>query len=222
MVADPSSRIPGAVVFPRLGLLLVAGLLGLVACETPSPTAGDGLTTKERFQSCLLCHSTREMQRGPILNGLDRWYAEAQMNKFRSGIRGGKPENPGEHLMGTTGLQHLAHDREVKAMAQVIGKLQPVAHRKTVRGDRENGERIYQRCIACHGSKAEGKRLLKSPQLAYLEDWYLLDQMRKFVQGQRGYHAEDSSGGLMAKASEALGDQDLKDVTAYIVDTFGL
>jgi len=213
---------PGAAAFPGLGLLLLAGLLGLVACQTPSPTASGGLTTEERFHSCLLCHSTREMQRGPILNGMDRWYAETQMNKFRLGIRGGKPENPGEHLMGTTGLQHLTHEREVKDMARVIGKLRPVAHRKTVRGDRENGKRIYQRCIACHGNEAEGKRLLKSPQLAYLEDWYLLDQMRKFVRGQRGYHAKDSSGLLMAKSSEALSDQDLKDVTVYIVDAFGL
>ncbi|MFT5123887.1 MAG: cytochrome c553 [Kiritimatiellia bacterium] len=191
-------------------------MLGLVSCETASPSQAGGPSTQVRFESCLVCHSTREMQRGPILNGLQGWYAEAQMKKFRSGVRGQKPENLSEHLMGTTGIQHLASDREIKAMAKLIDRLKPVEHLKSVRGDAANGQLVYNRCTACHGKKAEGKRLLKAPRLSHLEDWYVLDQMRKFANGQRGYHEKDANGQVMAASSAGLTDQELKDVTVYI------
>ena len=51
--------------------------------------------------SCLICHSSQEMQRGPIIDGLPAWYGKAQLEKFRDGIRGQNPENRSELLMGS-------------------------------------------------------------------------------------------------------------------------
>ena len=37
---------------------------------------------------CMLCHSNKEAQRGPILHGMEMWYLMDQLEKFRSGVRG--------------------------------------------------------------------------------------------------------------------------------------
>ena len=169
----------------------------------------------ELYESCLLCHSTREMQRGPILDGLPAWYVEHQLRKFRLGIRGRNPTNRAELLMGSTAGQ-LQSAPDIHAVASHIQSLPVPHHLLTVRGDPDKGRVLYAHCAPCHGDSAQGNKILRGPPLAGLEDWYQLDQLRKFKTRHRGYHPADTNGQIMAATVLALTDQDLRDVVHYV------
>ena len=177
-------------------------------------------TAKLAFESCLICHSAQEMQRGPIIDGMPAWYSERQLIKFRDGIRGEKPENRSEYLMASA-RDRIGDDRQVDLIARYIESLPAKPRHPVTRGDAKRGEALYIRCVACHGDQGQGNRQLKSPPLNLQEDWYLLDQLRKFAKGQRGYHPSDIEGQQMAAAMIGLEDQDFKDLIAYI-QSFGL
>jgi cytochrome c oxidase subunit II len=50
----------------------------------------------------------------------------------------------------------------------------------------ERGERIYDICGACHGTRGQGDQTLKAPPLAGQQPSYLLRQLRNFHSGVRG------------------------------------
>lgn len=168
-------------------------------------------------ESCLLCHGDRELQRGPVLNGLAEWYVDAQLRKFKDGVRGGNPENRSEHLMAAA--VSLYSTNQIPALARHVAGLEPADYIHTVRGDPVAGARVYaDRCAACHGASGEGRRDLQSPPLLIQEDWYLLDQLVRFRMGLRGSHPRDLSGDLMRQAMTNLNTGDLRDVVTYIAN----
>ncbi len=60
-------------------------------------------------------------------------------------------------------------------------------------------------------------KALNSPQLANLQDWYILRQLKNFKEGVRGSHPKDTYGSQMRPMSMTLIDeQAMKDVAAYI------
>jgi cytochrome c553 len=48
------------------------------------------------------------------------------------------------------------------------------------------------------------------------EDWYLMDQLRKFKMDWRGYDPADVEGNLMRNIAKIYSINDLKDIVAYI------
>ena len=171
---------------------------------------------------CSVCHGVSEAQRGPILNGMESWYLSDQMNKFRSGVRGGRPSNRSEHLMGI-GARKIQSDLEVAYLAHFYSSQPPKPAIRTVRGDLEIGGKIYERrCLSCHGAEGQGNPQIHSPSLTKLEGWYFLEQMRKFRSGDRGYDRRDHPGRIMAAASKEFSDTDLRNLVAYCIDAFGL
>jgi len=197
--------------------LFIPFALTLFSGCTPKQTLSpeERTSAQAAFESCLICHSTQEMQRGPIIDGLPAWYAQHQLEKFQSAIRGQAPENRSEHLMGSA-RDRFADPETISLLARYIESIPPQPHRKVVRGDSDNGKQAYLSCITCHGAKGEGNALLKSPPLNIQEDWYLLDQLRKFAKGDRGYHSEDLTGQQMAATVKGLEDQTLKNLIVYI------
>ena len=170
---------------------------------------------------CMLCHSNKEAQRGPILHGMEMWYLMDQLEKFRSGVRGKLASNRSEYLMGV-GARKIKDDFELAYVANWFSEQDPLPAIRTVRGSLEKGKEYYnQRCASCHGGDGEGKRLLNAPSLQRLEGWYFLEQMRKFRSGDRGYHPQDIGGQAMAAASQEISDRNLRNVVAYCVDAFG-
>ena len=84
-------------------------------------------------------------------------------------------------------------------------------------GDATKGKQIYQLCIACHGANAEGSSFTKAPPLAGQQDWYIIEQLKKFKAGTRGTHPKDIPGIQMRLMSQALvDDKAINDVTAYL------
>ena len=170
---------------------------------------------------CMLCHSNKEAQRGPILHGMEMWYLMDQLEKFRSGVRGKLASNRSEYLMGV-GARKIKDDFELAYVANWFSEQDPLPAIRTVRGSLEEGKEYYnQRCASCHGGGGEGNRLLNAPSLQRLEGWYFLEQMRKFRSGDRGYHPQDIGGQAMAAASQEISDRNLRNVVAYCVDAFG-
>ena len=170
---------------------------------------------------CMLCHSNKEAQRGPILHGMEMWYLMDQLEKFRSGVRGKLASNRSEYLMGV-GARKIKDDFELAYVANWFSEQDPLPAIRTVRGSLEEGKEYYnQRCASCHGGGGEGNRLLNAPSLQRLEGWYFLEQMRKFRSGDRGYHPQDIGGQAMAAASQEISDRNLRNVVAYCVDSFG-
>ncbi|HIG31644.1 MAG TPA: c-type cytochrome [Verrucomicrobiales bacterium] len=206
---------------PLIGLWIVFfGLLNqtLISSE-PNSETDEEVTSKtaiqELYKSCQLCHSTREMQRGPIIDGWPAWYVESQLFKFRKNIRGNDSRNKSEVLM-RVGMSVLESDSQVRELARYISTLDIKKSIRTARGDVNKGKTIFLRCLPCHGNKAEGIPLLKTPPLIVMEDWYLVDQIRKFQMGWRGNSERDPHGLMMAVAVKPLSKQDILDVVVYI------
>lgn len=190
-------------------LILLATLLN--ACA-PAPESRSGA---EIFESCRLCHGTREMQRGPILDGLPDWYVARQLRKFQDGLRGANPENRSALLMASA-MSLLQNEDVIESVAEYISGLPPQDHLKTVRGDVARGKAIYQTCVPCHGEEGRGKIEQHAPPLNVLEDWYLLDQLRKFKTSQRGENPRDVEGQVMRLTLATVDAKDFRDMVSYI------
>jgi cytochrome c553 len=199
------------------GILLVS----LWGCLQKPPTIHtveeSTLATEDKtLQACKLCHSNREMQRGPVLDGMEEWYLLDQLQKFKTGLRGQQDSNRAEILMATA-MKDVSPDPEtLLSLAQAFATLPPQPSLTTIKGNAERGQQLYQSCANCHGVDAKGKPEVKAPGLRIQEDWFLLDQLRKYKLGLRGTDPEDTFGNVMATAVMALDDQDLKDLVVYL------
>lgn len=201
-----------------LALVLFAVVLALVGVR---PAASEDRTRgREIFQLCATCHGPEgggnPLYHAPAIGGLPSWYVEAQLTKFKEGLRGAKPAD-------TAGLQMrpmtraLTQPGDVKAVAAYIATLKPSRPTPTVRGDAERGKATYALCMACHGDHAQGTQAIGAPPLAGQADWYLVAQLNKFRQGLRGYDPRDPTGSQMRPMAMTLGnEQAIDDVVAYI------
>lgn len=199
-----------------IGMALLSGVRS-GAAESEIHAESSAPSGKEVFQACQLCHSTKEMQRGPILDGLPEWYVTSQLRKFKTGLRGGLTENRSAALMVPV-MSTLESDLEVQRVAEYIADLPPQPHLLVIRGDKKIGKAIYTRCIPCHGLGGEGNPAAKAPPINLMEDWYLLDQLRKFQRGWRGYDDRDVEAKLMALGVKPMTTQELRNVVRYIAE----
>jgi cytochrome c553 len=200
---------------------VVVGCNQTVEIEEPKKPGDPLVRVQALAAECMVCHGTKEAQRGPILDGMETWYLTDQLEKFRSGIRGARASNRSEFLMGV-GMKKIESDFELAYLADWFAEQAPVPAIRTVKGDLEKGKKFYEeRCASCHGANGEGNRLVRGPSLQRLEGWYFLEQMRKFRSGERGYHPFDEGGRVMVAASKDISTGTLRDVVAYCVETFG-
>ncbi len=205
-----------------LGWLLLSGLLVLkvagAVAAVDSVTRNAGALQDEAqalWSGCRICHSTVEMQRGPMLEGLPSWYVLAQLEKFRKGVRGKDPDNKSEWLMGSA-IQQFSQTNAWSNLAQWISRQPPTPGPRVIRGDREKGRQLYAACASCHGALGEGQAQLGGPPLNVQEDWYLREQMVKFKQGARGHHQADLGGIIMREAAQGLEKSDIDDLVAFL------
>ncbi len=72
-----------------------------------------------------------------------------------------------------------------------------------------NGNKVYSKCIACHGKHGEGKASQKAPLIGGQFDWYVLKQLQDMKSGAR-------INDVMMPTVKGLSDQDMKDVSLYV------
>lgn len=173
------------------------------------------------FEFCSTCHGDmgqgNQMYSAPAIAGLSQWYVEAQLRKFRTGMRGAHPDDT-EGLRMRPMSRTLASDEDVVAVAAHIASLPPTQPEPTLSGgDAARGQVLFATCAACHGMNGEGNQQLSGPSLTRTNDWYLLVQLEKFVAGIRGGDTRDMNGIMMRPMAMALGgEQGMRDVVAHI------
>lgn len=200
-----------------LALSLVAGLAG--SC---SKRSHDGSTAhgRELYQLCAQCHGAdgagNRALGAPAIAGLDAWYVQAQLTKFKRGVRGAHPDDAEGLRMRPMALS-LRSDQDIAEVSAHVANMPPAPEPPVVQGDAQRGEQLFGTCAACHGQGASGNRATGAPPLDRGSDWYQLAQLEKFRQGVRGTHPEDESGAVMRSIALTLSDdRALRDVVAYI------
>lgn len=210
------SRMKSSNTFALAGSVLVLALSG---CRPDG--AKKTLPGNELFAACVSCHGTdgygQEKIAAPAIAGLPAWYVEAQLVKFRSGIRGAHPDDL-EGLRMRPMSRQMQDDGEIKAVSAYVESMPAKKQAATVTGgDAAAGAAAYAVCLACHGPDGKGNPALKAPPIAGQYDWYLISQLHKFKAGIRGTNPKDITGGQMRPMSMTLADdQAIKNVVAHI------
>jgi cytochrome c553 len=195
-----------------LTMCLTKILLLAVMAVLPALTWADGNTErgKSLYTTCAACHGDQAQGNSalnaPRLNHLAPVYLAAQLEKFKSGQRGGSDGSALSRQM----VPMAATLADAAAVADVSAYI--VSHSSgpseaSIEGDAVLGGDFYnQLCGACHGARAEGNLALNSPRLAGTDDWYLVEQLRAFRAGERGAHADDRTGKQMRAMAMVLPD----------------
>ncbi len=177
-----------------------------------NPVHATNNNAAELFQLCATCHGSEGLGKkelnAPSLAGLPEWYLVNQLKKFREGIRGAKPEDPEglrmhpmARTLDTYSLEHnrsngrwkYTSDREIKSVSKFISNLTPKLPENTLlEGNHSKGKNIYMSCMGCHGQNLAGNEAIMAPPLTYIEDWYMLEQLKKFKKGLRGNEQFDT------------------------------
>lgn len=196
-----------------------AALLALSGCHPEGvrpPQSG-----KDLYAICESCHGEdgqgMKMVDAPAIAGLPAWYVEAQLTKFRTGIRGAHPDDY-EGLRMRPMSRQLMNEDELKAVAAFVATMPRKVQAPTLEGaDAAAGATSYATCLACHGPDGKGNEALHAPPIAGQYDWYLVSQLTKFRKGIRGANPKDVTGGQMRPMSMTLADdQAVKNVVAHI------
>jgi cytochrome c553 len=202
-----------------LSSLAGVALVALSGCRPDG--AAKPLAGNELFAACVNCHGKdgagQQDIAAPAIAGLPAWYVEAQLVKFRTGIRGAHPDDL-EGLRMRPMSRQMMNEAEIKSVAAYVAALPAKKQAPTVTGgDATAGAAAYATCLACHGPEGKGNEALKAPPIAGQYDWYLVAQLGKFKKGIRGTNPKDVTGGQMRPMSLTLADdQAVKNVVAHI------
>jgi cytochrome c oxidase subunit 2 len=182
-------------------------------------SSGAASVAASDYAFCTVCHGAHgngnPAINAPKIAGIEPWYLKQQLTSFRAGLRGTKPTDEPGLEMQPVGVQ--LDDAAIEAVAAYVAKFEPAAPPVTVQGDPKKGRTLYATCSGCHGTSAEGNGALKAPALAGQTDWYLVRQLERFRNGERGFAAEDTPGATMRAAAGVLSDaKAVNDLVAYI------
>ena len=203
--------------------LIAMALWMAFAVAAPATAAlADDARGEALFELCAQCHGSagegNQAALAPSIAGLDAWYVVAQLDKFRSGVRGTHPDDTGGLRMHPMSLA-LKSDADVQLVATYVASL-PITDPETSlhAGDATRGEQLYTTCAACHGATGAGNEALKAPRLAGTSDWYLVSALEKYKAGIRGGNPKNSNAVMMrGMAAQLANDQAIQDVVAYIM-----
>lgn len=199
----------------------VAWFTSTTACTSHPEGSAKTLAGSELFEACVACHGAQGAGNltlgAPAIAGLPAWYVEAQLTKFRTGVRGAHPDDL-EGLRMRPMARQLRGPEEVSAVARHVATLAATPAPATLTGgDAAAGATAYAVCAACHGPAGKGQESLRAPPLAGQSDWYLLAQLKKFKAGVRGTSPQDTSGATMRPMAMTLADeQAMKNVLAHL------
>jgi cytochrome c oxidase subunit 2 len=208
----------------RLETILAAGLALALAAGPGAGRAGAEASERGKalFSLCAQCHGPTAAGDpaflAPAIAGLELWYVEAQLGKFRGGIRGTHFDDLPGMRMRPMSLS-LRTEEDLKAVAAYVASLPPADPPPLLEGgDPGRGQALYATCSACHGPDGSGNPALSSPALRHQSDWYLVSSLERFKSGVRGSNPQDATGALMRPMALTLPDeQAVRDVVAYVM-----
>ena len=193
--------------------------LMFIGCASKPPGLAHG---REIYETCVPCHGSggqgNHTLGAPAIAGLPQWYVEAQLTKFKTGVRGAHPDDQEGARMRPM-ARTLWKEGDIPSVAEYVSKMTAVTAAATIQGGDPNvgRQRYTSVCIACHGPDGKGLEALKAPTLTHQADWYMISQLNKFKSGMRGAHPSDITGSQMRAMAMTLPDsQAVRDVVAYI------
>jgi len=208
----------------RTALVLIALSAGL---SLPA-LAQDAERGRELFDLCASCHGAagrgNQLYLAPVIAGLPQWYVEAQLTKFRDGVRGRHFDDVAGMRMRPMAMSlRSEHGDDLRDVAAYVASLPAWKPATTLSGgDATRGATPYMVCQACHGAAGEGVPGTNGPPLANQADWYLLSSIQRFKGGVRGSDPADANGAVMRGMANILQDeQAMKDVIAHITSLAG-
>ncbi len=176
---------------------------------------------KQLYAICSSCHGAEgygnQSIKAPALAGLTDWYIVQQVEKFQNGLRGAHPADTAGLLMRPMS-RTLKNKKDLASVAAYIASLKPVIPEVTITdGDPAKGQGLYVMCVGCHGDKLQGNEQLRTAPLRFSNDWYQLDQLKKYKSGIRGADPSDVQALQMKAITATLPDEEaMKNVIAYI------
>ena len=192
--------------------------LTMAGCGKPSALARGA----ELYDTCVPCHGRAgygdHSVGAPAIAGLPQWYLEAELTKFKTGVRGAHPSDVEGHRMRPM-ARSLTHEGDVTAVAAYVAGLPSRAAPATLEGGNAvaGATRYNTICVVCHGPDGMGIQGMGAPTLVNQADWYMLRQLEKFKTGLRGADPRDTQGAQMAAMSTTLENrQAMLDVIAHI------
>ena len=202
--------------------LIAMALWMAFAVAVPTTAAlADDARGEALFELCSQCHGSagqgNQAALAPSIAGLDSWYVVAQLDKFRSGVRGTHPDDTGGLRMYPMS-RWLSSDEDVAAVSAYVAEL-PSARPAPVLegGNAARGAQVYTPCVACHDMNGLGKQAMGAPPLVRSSDWYLLASLQKYKSGARGSNPADAPAAMMRAMAGTLADeQAMLDVIAHI------
>lgn len=96
---------------------------------------------------------------------------------------------------------------EEKIVEEVVAELEPTVELTTE--SQLRGQKLFAKCVTCHGKNATGKQSQKAPKLAGQYDWYIADKIKQMQDG-----VWDNK--VMIPYIKNLTDQDRKDLGAFL------
>ena len=180
-----------------------------------NPTRGKDLSA-----SCIGCHGTDlngdDGRKSPAIANQHLWYLITQMQKYKHGLRGADVSDVNAIAMKEVSSK-LNSQQMADIAAYIKSNFKAKKQKLSVDGDPVKGKQLYAACVACHGTEGQGNEQIKSPKLAGLQDWYILESLMKFKSGERGSGEGDLQGKLMQTSVQLLKDeQAMKDIAAYL------
>ena len=193
----------------------------LVASISTTSLAVTQTQGRDIYRFCAVCHGDNGEGKAdlgaPRLAGMERWYVEEQLAKFKQGLRGTHPQDVAGMRMRPM-AKFLKNSAEIKAVSAYVAELKTTKRSvATLTGSWVKGEVHYKMCVACHGADGRGNTQLKAPSLVNKSDWYLLTQLRNYKAGIRGGDpAKDPVASSMRPITTTLDQQAMIDVVVYI------
>jgi cytochrome c oxidase subunit 2 len=200
------------------------GLPALVVAQgdAPAEAPADLARGEQLFQFCAQCHAPdgggNAIHLAPGIAGMSRWYIEAQLEKFKTGVRGPHPDDVGGLRMYPMSLW-LREAADLRAVSAYVASLPRVEQlpENNGSGNASRGANFYAICSACHMPDASGNQQMGAPALTGMSDWYLYSAIQKYKTGARGSLAGDTLGPAMIGMVATLPDDDaVRDVIAHI------
>ena len=195
--------------------------LALVAVTTACGASSEVARGEAIFDTCAPCHGVDgagdQTLEAPAIAGASEWYLRAQLTKFKTGQRGYHYSDEGGLRMRPMS-RALETEEDVNAIVAYVTSL-PAADPPAVgHGDADAGEDQYDAvCVACHGEDGAGMEALNAPSLLHLSDWYIASSVRKYRDRIRGSSPGDASGITMYPIVAQMTDEQIDDVTSYIM-----